>query len=275
MSITLGGTSASSGESHGLANDALAIPEELVHGLLHRGTKAVLGGSSKAGKTWLLLDLAVSVATGSPFLRWATSPGKVLFVNLEIPQTFLKLRLQKLCERKPLGHLNDLDVWTLRGEFSATESFLEAIIERGCEGEYSLIILDPIYKLMVGRAENTSSAVGVLCHQIERLVVETGAAVVYAHHFTKGDQSGKKALDRLSGSGVFARDADTIVTLTEHDVAGCFTVEMTLRNLPEQPPFVVEWGCPLMHQRHDLNPAALKRPATAANPQNSTLNSSP
>jgi hypothetical protein len=39
-------------------------------------------------------------------------------------------------------------------------------------------------------------------------------------------------MDRMSGSGVFARDADTILTLTEHEVEGCFAVEMNLRNLP-------------------------------------------
>jgi hypothetical protein len=64
---------------------------------------------------------------------------------------------------------------------------------------------------------------------------------------------------RVSGSGVFARDADTIITLTEHEEEGCYAVEMTLRNLPPQPAFVVEWDFPVMVERRDLDPADLKR----------------
>jgi ATP-dependent 26S proteasome regulatory subunit len=50
---------------------------------------------------------------------------------------------------------------------------------------------------MVGRGENTSGSVSKLCQEIEHLVERTGAAVVYAHHFTKGNQSKKEALDRM------------------------------------------------------------------------------
>ena len=110
---------------------------------------------------------------------------------------------------------------------------------------------------MVGKSENSSWGVGLLCHDIERLMERSGAAIVYAHHFTKGNQSGKKAMDRMSGSGVFARDADTIVTLTEHKLEGCFAVETTQRNMASTDPFVVEWNCPSMVVREDLDPADL------------------
>lgn len=42
-----------------------------------------------------------------------------------------------------------------------------------------------------------------------------GAAVIYCHHHSKGAQGGKKAIDRASGSGVFARDPDAILDLSE------------------------------------------------------------
>ena len=65
-------------------------------------------------------------------------------------------------------------------------------------------------------------------------------------------------MDRMSGSGVFARDADTIITLTEHQEEGCYAVETALRNLPPQPSFVVQWTYPVMVERPDLDPADLK-----------------
>ena len=83
--------------------------------------------------------------------------------------------------------------------------------------------------------------------------------VLYAAHFSKGNQAGKEAIDRIGGSGVWTRDADSIVTLTKHQVEGAFTVDLILRNLPEQSPFVVKWGFPLMKVAPELDPDELKQ----------------
>ena len=42
-------------------------PAEIIEGVIHAGTKAVLASGSKVGKTWILLDLATAVATGTPW----------------------------------------------------------------------------------------------------------------------------------------------------------------------------------------------------------------
>lgn len=244
-----------------LANSALRSPEVLIHGLLHRGTKGVLAGPSKAGKTWIMLDLAVAVSTGGDFLNYRTNPGKVLFINFEIHEGFFKERLQKIQESRGIDShdtLKNLDVWNLRGQNTAADGFQSAMADQIREPGYSLIIIDPIYKLMLGKSEVSTQGVGVLCHDIEHLMAESGASIVYAHHFSKGNQSKKKAMDRLSGSGVFARDADTIITLTEHKMDRCFAVEVTVRNLRSPEPFVVEWAWPKMVMRPDLDPADLE-----------------
>ena len=81
---------------------------------------------------------------------------------------------------------------------------------------------------------------------------------MYVAHFSKGNQANKAAIDRISGSGVYGRDADTIINLTQHQEPDCLTVEFTLRNHQGLDPFVVEWKYPLMVRRKDLNPAQLK-----------------
>ena len=240
-----------------LANKSLNAPTNLIDGFLHRNTKAILAGSSKAGKTWLLLDLAVAVASGGRFLKWKANRGRVLFINLEIHRVFFRQRLQTVLEKRGLTKLKNLDVWTLRGQDTQAETFLPALADRVRGENYSLIVIDPIYKLMVGKSESSSWGVGLLCQGIERLMERSGGTIVYAHHFTKGNQSAKKAMDRMSGSGIFARDADTIVTLTEHKLEGCFAVETTQRNMASTDPFVVEWNCPSMVVRDDLDPADL------------------
>jgi hypothetical protein len=65
-------------------------------------------------------------------------------------------------------------------------------------------------------------------------------------------------MDRMSGSGAFARDADTIITLTKHENDDCYTVDLVLRNLPEMAPFVVEWKYPVMVLRPELDASRLK-----------------
>jgi len=261
-----------------LLTDQIAKPSELIEGVLHSGTKAVLASGSKVGKTWILLDLAIAVATGTPFLKFKTEKKKVLFINFEIRREFIADRLKIIQHQKKQTDLSNLGIWNLRGQTTDFESLTESIIEHASQGNYSLIILDPIYKAMVGKSENTASSVGTLCNQIERIVEATGAAVIFAHHYAKGNAAKKNQIDRMSGSGVFARDADSIITLTEHAEKDCYSVEMTLRNLAPQSPFVIQWNYPVMVERPDLSPADFKSDEAEADefePLVSLLNDSP
>ncbi len=242
-----------------LADTSIVRPQELIAGLLHKGTKGVLASVSKAGKTWLLLYMALCIATGTKFLRWNTTQGKVLFINLEIQTAFMKERLQTLMNRLGLKDSGDLHFWNIRGKAADFEALVANIIKETEGKGYSLIVLDPIYKMMGGKSENGAGGVAVLCNHLERIAEKTGAAVVYSHHFAKGNPKKKTAIDRMSGSGVFARDADSIITLTEHTEPDCYTVEMILRNLAQQPSFVVQWEYPVMVERDDLDPEDFKQ----------------
>ena len=70
--------------------------------------------------------------------------------------------------------------------------------------------MDPIYKVN-GGDENNAEAIGKFCALFDKIAEETGASMIYVHHHAKGSQGAKKAMDRGSGSGVFARDADAII----------------------------------------------------------------
>ena len=51
-----------------LISKPIDLPPDVIEGVLHRGAKMVLGGGSKTFKTWTLVDLAISVATGTAWL---------------------------------------------------------------------------------------------------------------------------------------------------------------------------------------------------------------
>jgi hypothetical protein len=124
---------------------------------------------------------------------------------------------------------------------------------------YALIIVDPIYKVLLGRDENKAGDIASLMAEIEELAVRSGAAVAFGAHYSKGNQSQKESIDRIGGSGVFARDPDSILNFTRHQEKDCFSVELTVRNHPPREPFVVRWEYPLFAVEDRLDPTQLKQ----------------
>src|SRR5882724_12519112 len=75
-----------------LLGQRLEIPPELVEGMIHQGTLAMFAGGSKACKSFTLLDLAISVPQGLPWWGRQVVKGRVLYVNFELGQAFLRKR---------------------------------------------------------------------------------------------------------------------------------------------------------------------------------------
>jgi hypothetical protein len=235
----------------------IILPDDVICGVVHRGGKLVLGGASKSYKTWLLIDLAVSVATGSEWFNgYPTKKGRVLYVNFELPASFFTKRIKTVCDERQLTiETGMLSLWNLRGRAGDWPQLQLQI----ASGKFALIIIDPSYKLLLGKDENRTGDISSLLNEMEILAVKTSAAVAFAAHYSKGNQSQKESIDRISGSGVWARDPDSILNFTRHEQSDCYTVEMTLRNHPPREPFVVRWEYPLFTVDTALDPARLKQ----------------
>jgi hypothetical protein len=236
------------------------LPAELIAGILHQGSKLALGGSSKSFKTWTLLDLGLSVASGFKWLGCQTVKGPVLYVNFEIQPHMWQRRLQVVAQTKGIEIVPGLiQLWNLRGWAADYRQLMPKVIQRAKSDKFALIILDPIYKLYGGTDENAAGDVAALLNSMENLAVETGAAVAFGTHFAKGNASTKEAIDRISGSGVFARDPDSLLIFTRHEEDEAFTVEPILRNFAPVDPFVVRWNYPIFERDDTLDPQNLKK----------------
>lgn len=246
-----------------IASSTYSLPPELVEGILHRGSKMVIGGGSKTNKTWTLIDLALSLSCGAPWLGLKTRKARVLYLNFEVRDEFFHDRIRWVATAKGLEPPDDLLAWTLRGFVDSHETFItritEHLQEQGVQ-DLAAIIVDPIYKLLGGGDENSARDMNQMLNSLERLAQVFNAAVIFAAHFSKGNQAGKESMDRISGSGVFARDPDAILTITKHQEEGAFVVESTLRYCKSISPFAVRWDAPLMQPAPELDPSDLKRP---------------
>jgi hypothetical protein len=237
-------------------------PPQIIEGILHQGCKMILGGTSKSNKSWCLLDLALSVASGQPWWGRRCVKQSVVYINFELQPWALAERINALCAARPdcRGVGDTFHLWNLRGHNADISLLRPKLEEQLAKFNFGLIILDPAYKVLGNRDENANGEIASLMNEFEALAQRTGAAIVVAHHFAKGDSTAKSALDRMSGAGAWARDPDSIVVLTPHEEENCFTVSSILRNLPQLPEFVVAWDFPLMRLAKDLNPDALRRP---------------
>jgi hypothetical protein len=182
----------------------------------------------------------------------------VLYVNLELGEAFFAERIKTVVAAKNVDLPGALDLWNLRGHAADFDQLFPKIVERAGQ-QYSLIVLDPTYKLLGRRDENRAGDIASLLNGFERLAVDTRAAVAFGAHFSKGNQASRESIDRIGGSGVFARDPDAILTMTRHEKDGAFTVEPILRNHPPITPFVVDWDFPLMKRDETLDPTKLRQ----------------
>jgi RecA-family ATPase len=191
----------------------------LIGNLLRQGHKMLISGPSKAGKSFALIELSIAIAEGVKWLGWECTRGKVLYVNLELDRASCLHRFRDVYEALGLnpGHLDNIDIWNLRGKAVPMDKLAPKLIRRAVKKNYIAVIIDPIYKVITGD-ENSADQMANFCNQFDKVCTELNAAVIYCHHHSKGSQGGKRAMDRASGSGVFARDPDAILDLIELDV---------------------------------------------------------
>ena len=191
-------------------NHVPKLSDELIQGVLRVGHKMLISGPSKAGKSFLLMELCIAIATGGEWLGFPCKKGRVFYINLEIDPNSCITRFLKIYNALGITDTNDMkniDIWNLRGHAVPLDQLVPDIIKRTKDKQYDAIILDPIYKTLTGD-ENSASDMAKFCNQFDLICTETGCAAIYCHHHSKGSQGSKKAADRASGSGVFARDPD-------------------------------------------------------------------
>src|SRR4249919_4356731 len=217
----------------------------LVTGLWSEQAVGIVGGEPKCCKSFLALDLAVAVASGTPCLRRCavSRAGRVLLFAAEDALHIVRRRLEGICAAAGLAlAVLDIQVITapiVRLDLDADRRNLADTVARLLP---RLLILDPFVRLH-RIDENASGEVAPLLAFLREMQRRHGTAVLVVHHARKGG-GGVRAGQALRGSSEFhawgdsnlylRRDSDDRIVLTvEHRAAAAMqgvTLELAQRD---------------------------------------------
>jgi hypothetical protein len=201
-----------------LETAAINRPLWLIDNLWTSSAVGIIGGAPKSCKTWMALEMAVAVASGSPCLGTfaVPSPGPVLLYAAEDSAAALRVRLESLAQHHRLDlALLDIHVITtdsLRLDRPADQQRLDAtlLLHRPV-----LLMLDPLVRLHAVD-ENAAGEIAALLGYLRVLQRKTGAAIALVHHARKNVSTNGGAGYSLRGSSDLYAWVDSFLYLRRH-----------------------------------------------------------
>jgi len=187
------------------AVDALPPPERLLDTLLYRNTLAVLYGQPGGGKSFVALDWALCVVSGTAWLSRPVQRNRVLYIVAE-GTSGLAQRKRAWQSDHPGADLTNMR-WLPEALNLLDDGWAVALAELVREPPgYGLIVIDTTARSMVGGDENSAQDMGRFVAAVDRLRAGTRATVLLVHHSDKSGQT-------LRGSSALHGAADTVIVL--------------------------------------------------------------
>lgn len=189
--------------------EGIKAPLWLFEDFLPMGAYAMIYGAQSTYKTFIALDIALTIAAGIaqhqvwPGLHDLAS-GPVAFVAGEGRSQMLKR--VRAWEKLHYGGMRVKDFKLIDPVPNITEDpelFL-ALLEDGSR-VYSLVVIDTVGRAMQGVNENAQEYASAFTRLVEYIQTATGATVLALHHTGKDDSRGAR------GSSVFGADVDTLI----------------------------------------------------------------
>ncbi|MEM6473595.1 MAG: AAA family ATPase [Planctomycetota bacterium] len=240
------------------------LAEPIVDGLFRRGETVNVIGSTKMGKSWLMLGLALSIADGRPWLGRSTEQGKVALIDNELQPATLSGRIKRVASAMMVEDdilRSNLSILSLRGNLAGLRELQEPL--ENLDG-VSMVAMDAFYRFIPkGLSENDNAGMTQMYNMIDALAGSLDAAFVLNHHSSKGDQSGKRVTDVGSGAGSISRATDTHLIIREHKDPSLAVLDATLRSFPPVEPQSLRFEFPLWDQVSDEPELKRQKPSGA------------
>ncbi len=203
--------------------DRYEPPDELIEGMLTVGDGSVLYGDSNSGKTFLVIDMAASVARGVPWMGKRTEPGLVVYLAAESPAS-VRGRLQAYQKHHGCKVPNFAIVQSPIDLFDGdadTNRVIKLVqqLERQRGQKVRLIVGDTLARLSAGANENAGQDMGLVVRRFDRIRTECKAHFLLIHH------SGKAAAAGARGWSGIRAAVDTEIEISDSPAGRC--VEIT------------------------------------------------
>ena len=201
-------------------------PEWLIENFLPQGSYAILFGAPGTFKTFIALDIALSIAIGvgmgeQAYWNDIITTGPVLFVAGE-GRFSLVNRIRAWKKVHFFG--NDVENFVLADPVPLVtedlQPFLNGALRLRPDG-YKLVVLDTVGRSMAGLNENSQEHASAFTNLVENIQYNLGATVLVLHH------TGLTEKHRSRGSSVFGADCDTIIRLDRQGKAKIVSMTMT------------------------------------------------
>jgi AAA domain/RepB DNA-primase N-terminal domain len=191
-------------------------PKWVVEGLIAEGSCGFIAGQPKMFKSWIALDLALSISTGLPFLDHfpIREPGPVLYIQEEDAAKLVKTRFDKVWPSKKADKIvlengvpvhvppselpDDPDVaaYINRGFIvsdGAWQSWLDEVLQEGLDGvPFRMVIMDPLMVIAGEIDENRSTDMTQkIFRPLKQLSHKHNAAMQIVNHLKKFGSNGQ------------------------------------------------------------------------------------
>jgi hypothetical protein len=181
--------------------DAAGTPRFMCRPVWPADAYGVIAAEDKAGKTWVALDAAVSVASGTPWLGYfeVDDPGAVLIFMGEGGKRKIVRRIRAVSEGRGIDP-NDLPIRVSpRVPHLMDKQHVERVREELAIYAAKLVIVDPLYLAARGSRGSDLYEMGACLEDIQHACQNTGAALMIIHHWNKTGRG--KGAGRMSGVG--------------------------------------------------------------------------
>ena len=201
-----------------LENWALTEIDWILTDLISPGDKILISGPQKSYKTWIALDLARSLTSGTNFLNraeWkAQKKTKVLFIQEEGSKSAWAKRTTKMGLKGE--DKNNFLTFHRQGIKFTDSSTMDTLIAVCREEQIQVVFFDPLQRMMPGVNENDSNETGVVWDEIFRLQLALPHLVVIViHHANKTE---RLTWESVRGSSRHAGEVDLGIFCQKHPV---------------------------------------------------------
>lgn len=193
----------------------------LVEGVIQRGSNGFICALPKVGKSWVAVDLALSLALGLPWLGFEVPRRtKTAIVTREDNPALTRWRMDRMLRGKnhtysELDGLLYVNTREQSADFRVDKAeMLAPMIAALCSIKPEFVILD-VFNVMHGADENDNTEMRKVVEQLSALQREVSCSIAVVHHFNKYTEG--SLTQRLRGASAIAGWAEWLIGIESAD----------------------------------------------------------